>query len=100
MTAEPMEYARASATGVDKRRGSTLSRHLRRIHTPRSSAPVDMRVEIDQPGYDKQPAHVHDLATARGEVGPDFAYLSVTEGDIGRLVSPARRVDDAAALEH
>src|SRR6516162_4361118 len=100
MTAEPMEYARASATGVDKRRRPALSRHVRRVHTQRSSAPVDMRMEIDQPGYDKQPAHVHDLTTACGEVGPDFAYLSVTEGDIGRLVTPARGVDDAAALEH
>jgi hypothetical protein len=59
-----------------------------------------MRVEIDQPGYDKQPARVHDLTTARGEAGPNFGYLSLAEGDIRCLVTPARRVNDAAALEH
>src|SRR3974390_143833 len=91
-----MEYARASATGVDKRRRAALSRHLRRIRTQRSSAPVDMRVEIDQPRCDEQPTHVHDFTAARGEVGPDFAYLSITEGDIGLLVAPARWVDDAS----
>jgi hypothetical protein len=57
-----------------------------------------MRVEIDQPGYDKEPAHIDDLTSARGEVGRNFAYLSVVEGDIGRLVMPARRVDDAPPL--
>src|SRR5215470_13713579 len=98
MMRSPKEYARASTSGVDKCRRPAPSRHLHCIHTQRSSALVDMRVEIDQPGYDKEPAHIDDLTSARGEVGPNFAYLSVVEGDIGRLVMPAPRVDDAPPL--
>src|SRR5580692_7724157 len=82
---------------VDERRCAALSRHLDRFDTERGPAPVDMRVEIDQPRHDEQPAHIDNLGAAGGEVAPDFGYLSVAEGDVGRLVAPARRVDDAAA---
>jgi hypothetical protein len=59
-----------------------------------------MRVKIDQPWHDEQPTHIDNLGTAGGEVAPDFGYLSIAEGDVGRLVAPARRVDDAAASEN
>ena len=58
-----------------------------------------MRVEVDQPGHDDQPTHVDDLRIAGGEITPDFSYFSVAEGDVGRLVAPARRVDNTAACE-
>src|SRR5580704_5652412 len=88
------------AASVDERRCAALSRHLDRFDTERGPAPVDMRVKIDQPRHDEQPAHIDNLGAAGGEVAPDFGYLSVAEGDVGRLVAPARRVDDAAASEN
>jgi hypothetical protein len=100
MAAESVESAGAGAAGVDERRRPALSRHLDRFDTKRGPAPVDMCVEVDQPGHDDQPAHIDDLGTAGGEVACDFGYFSVAEGDVGRLVVPARRVDDAAASEN
>jgi hypothetical protein len=35
-----------------------------------------MRVEIDQPRHDEQPAHIDNLGAAGVEVAPDFGYLS------------------------
>src|SRR6516162_5121991 len=84
---------------VDERRRSAPSRYFGRVDTQRGPTPVDMRVEVDQPGHDQQPPHIDDLATAGGKVTPDLSYLSVAEGNVGRLVAPARRVNNAAASE-
>jgi hypothetical protein len=78
---------------------SAPSRYFGRVDTQRGPTPVDMRVEVDQPGHDQQPAHIDDLGTAGGEVTPDLSYSSVAEGNVGRLVAPARRVNNPAASE-
>jgi hypothetical protein len=75
---------RATSLGVDAERGP---------------APVDMGVEVDQPRHDEQPAHIDGLGAADREFAPEPGYLAVAESDIGGLVAPARRVDDAAASE-
>ena len=100
MTAKPVEYARASAAGVDERRRPAPPRDFYRIHTKRGSAPVDVRVKIDQSGHDNQPAYVDHVTAAGGEVRPDFGYFPVIESDVGGLVAPAYRIDDAATFEH
>ena len=92
MAAEPVENAGAGTASVDERRRAAPSRYLDRVDTQRGPAPVDMRVEVDQPGHDEQPAHIDGLGTAGGKIMPDFSYLSVAEGDVGRLVAPGRRV--------
>src|SRR5262245_54382363 len=97
MAAEPVENAWAGAAGVNERRRPAPSRHLDRIDAERGPTPVDMCVEIDRAR--EHPARVVDLDTASGKVAPDFAYLSVAEGDVGGLVDPARRIDDAPASE-
>jgi hypothetical protein len=99
MAAESMESTGAGAAGVDERGRPALSRHLDRFDTKRGPAPIDMCVKIDHPGHDEQPTHIDDLGAAGRQVARDFGYLSVAEGDVGRLVAPARRVDDAAASE-
>src|SRR5215472_1375646 len=99
MPAEPVENAGAGAAGVDERRRAAPSRHLGRVDTERGPAPIDMRVEIDQPGHDEPPADINGLRIAGGEIPPDFDNLSAAQGSVGRLVAPARRVDDAAASE-
>jgi hypothetical protein len=99
MAAEPVKNAGSRAAGVDECRRSAASRHLDRIDTQRGPAPVDMRVEVNQPRHDEQPARIDDLGIFDGVVTPDFGYLSVAEGDVGRLVAPTRGIDDAAASE-
>src|SRR6266446_2741678 len=94
MAAKAVEDAGTGATGVDERRRSAPPCHLGRIDTERSPAPIDMRVEIDQP------AHIDDLSTTDPQVAPDFGHLAVAESDVSRLVAPARRVDDTTASEN
>jgi hypothetical protein len=55
MAAEPVENAGASTASVDERRRSAPSRYFGRVNTQRGPTPVDMRVEVDQPGHDQQP---------------------------------------------
>ena len=77
-----------------------LRRATSTASTPREVlAPVDMRVEVDQPGHDDQPTHIDDLGIAGREIMPDFSYSSIGEGNVGRLVAPGRRVDNTAACE-
>src|SRR5215831_4350676 len=99
MAAEPVENSGASAAGVDECRRPAPSRHLHRIDTERGAAAIDMRVEIDKPGHYEQPAHIDDLGAVGGELAANFGYLSIAEGDVGGVVAPVRRVDDAAACE-
>jgi len=99
MAAEPVENAGASTAGVDECRRPALSRYFACVDTQGGPAPVDMRVEVDQPGHDDQPTHIDDLGIAGREIMPDFSYSSIGEGNVGRLVAPGRRVDNTAACE-
>ena len=100
LAAEPVENAGAGTAGIDEGRRPAPSRYLDCVDTQRRPAPVDVRVKIDQSGHDNQPAYVDHVTTAGGEVGPDFGYFPVAESDVGGLVAPAYRVDDAATFEH
>jgi hypothetical protein len=74
MAAEPVENAGAGAAGIDECRRAAPARYLCRVDTQRGPAPIDMGVEVDQPGYDEQPADIDGLGTAGGDVAP----ISVT----------------------
>jgi len=50
-----VENAGASTAGVDECRRPALSRYFACVDTQGGPAPVDMRVEVDQPGHDNQP---------------------------------------------
>jgi len=100
MAAKAVENAGTGAASIDEYRRSAPPCHLGRIDTERSPAPIDMRVEIDQPGHDEQSAHIDDLSITGPRVAPDFGHLSVAESDVSRLVAPARRVDDTTASEN
>jgi hypothetical protein len=97
MAAKTVEIAGPGAAGIDKSRRSAPPRHFGRIDTERGSAPIDMGMEIDQPGYHEEPVRIDDFGTAGGEIVPDPSYFSVAKSDVGRLVAAARRIDDAAA---
>src|SRR6476646_6432751 len=84
MAAKAVENAGTGAASIDERCRSAPPCHLGRIDTERSPAPIDMRVEIDQPGHDEQSAHIDDLSTTGSRVAPDFGHLSVAERDVSR----------------
>ena len=98
MTTKAVEIAGPGAAGVDEGRRSTAPRHFGGIDAERGAAPIDMGVEIDQPGHDEEPAGIDNLTA--GEIMPDRGNFPLVEGDIGRFVTPARRIDDATAFEH
>src|SRR5438128_11485693 len=94
-----MEITGPGAAGIDKSRRPTAPRHLGRIDAERGPAPIDMRVEIDQPGHDEEPAGVDNVAAA-GEIMPDRGHLSIAASDVGRLVAPACRIDNPSAADN
>jgi hypothetical protein len=61
MTPKTVKVAGAGAARVDKGGCSAAARHFGRIDPKRGPAPLDKGVEIDQPGHDKEPAHIDDL---------------------------------------
>src|SRR5215469_16170866 len=100
MAPKAVENAGPGTAGVDERRRPASSRHLGCVDTEGCPAPIDMRVEINEPWHDKQTAQVDGLDAIGGNVAADFTYLSIGESDVGRLVAAGRRVDDAPAFEH
>src|SRR5215831_11701230 len=99
MTSKTMEVAGASAAGVDKRRRPAAPRHLGRIDTERGPAPIDVRVEIDQPRHDEEPARIHDLRAIVGEIVSDLDDLSPAKRDVDDFVAAERRINDTPAFE-
>jgi hypothetical protein len=99
MAAKTVEIAGPGAAGIDESRRSAPPRHFSRIDTERGPAPIDMRMEIDQPGYHEEPAHIDDFGTVIREIVPDPGHFSVAKSDVGRLVATARRIDDAATSQ-
>ena len=100
MTSKTMEITGAGAAGVDERRRPATTRHFGRIDTERGPAPIDVRVEINQPRHDEEPAHIDGLGSDAGQIAPDLGHLSVGKGYVGYPVAAARRIDDATTCEN
>src|SRR6516165_6531224 len=99
MTSKTMEITGAGAAGVDERRRPATTRHFGRIDTERGPAPIDVRVEINQPRHDEEPVRIHDLPAIVGEIVSDLDYLSFAKRDVDDFVAAARRINDTAASE-
>jgi len=99
MATKTVEIAGPGAAGIDESRRSAPPCHFGRIDAERGPAPIDMRVEIDQPGYHEEPARIDDFSAAGGEIAADPGHFALAKGNVGRLVASARRIDDAAASE-
>ena len=99
--AKAVEVARARAAGVDHGGGARLPRVAHRVHSERGTAPVDVRVQIDEPRSHEPARHVADFAgVSRIDVLLDRGDQSVLEGDVGRLVPSFGGVEQAPALEY
>jgi hypothetical protein len=98
MAPQAVEISGTGAAGVDKGRRPAAPRHLGSIDTERGATPIDMRVKIDQPGYDEEPARIDNLTA--GEIMPDRGHFAVAKSDVGHLVASTRRVDDPPASEN
>jgi hypothetical protein len=57
-----------------------------------------MRVQVDQPGHDEEPAGIDNLTA--GEIMPDRSHFPLAKGDVGRLVASACRIDNATTPEN
>jgi hypothetical protein len=99
MPAETVEGAGAGTAGVDKGGGSAAPRHFNGIDPERSAAPIDVGVEVDQPGHDEEPAHIHNLGPDALQFAPDLGHLSVCKGYVGYSIAAARRIDNAPILK-
>ena len=99
MAAKTVKIAGPGAAGIDESRRSAPPRDFGRIDTERGPAPIDMRMEIDQPGYQEESADIDDFGTVIREIVPDPGHFSIAKSNVGRLVAAARRIDDAAASE-
>ena len=97
MTAKTMEIPWAGTPRIDKSRGSALPRDLGRIDPERGAAPIYVCVQVDQPGHDQKPTRIDDLRPSVGQIGADRFDPAIGKSDIGRLVEPARGIDDATA---
>ena len=74
-------------------------RDLGGVDPERGAAPIDMGVQVDQAGHDDLAGDIDDLRRRRrGSIAADRGDLAVRESDVGDLVAPVRRIDDAAAL--
>src|SRR5215471_16722631 len=94
-----MEVAGTGAAGVDERRRPAAARYSGRIDTERGPTPIDVRVKIDQPRHDEEPARIHNLGAAVGEIVPELDYLSFAKRDVDDFVAAARRINDPATSE-
>ena len=99
MASKTMEVAGTGTAGVDERRRPAAARHFGRIDAERGPTPINMRVEIDQPRHDEEPARIHNLGAAVGQIVPELDYLSFAKRDVDDFVAAARRINDPAAFE-
>ena len=59
----------------------------------------EMGVEVDESRADDEAPRLDHVGPAGGELCADLRHPAVLEDDVLRAVDPARRVDDAAALQ-
>jgi hypothetical protein len=85
MAAKTVEIAGPGAAGIDESRRSAPPRDFGRIDAERGPAPIDMRVEIDQPGYHEKPARIDNFGAAAREIMPDPGHFSIAKSNVGRL---------------
>src|SRR5215831_18336185 len=99
MTTKTMEVTGTGAAGVDERRRPAAARYSGRIDTERGPTPIDVRVKIDQPRHDEEPARIHGLGAVVGEIVSELDYLSFAKRDVDDFVAVARRINETAASE-
>ena len=99
MFEEARVIAGTSASGIDQRRAAA-SRQNERIDAERCSAPIDMRVQIDQAGRHDLARHIKDAAGAVGEVRAGRDDLAVGKSHIHDAVDGLRRIDDAPTAQN
>jgi hypothetical protein len=99
MSAKAMEISRPRTAGIDKGGGAAGLGHRRGVDTERGAAPINMCVQVDEAGHDKLAGGIDDFRAGARQVAADLGDLAVREGDVGDLVAPVRRIDDAPAGE-
>ena len=97
--AKAVEIAGAGAARIDEGRRAAALRDSGGVDPERGPAPIDMGVQVDQPGHDDEAARIDDFRPRQRQAGADGDDLAGAKPDIGDRVAPVRRIDDPAALE-
>jgi hypothetical protein len=98
--AESREIARARAAGIDRGRDARPAAEILGVDAERRTAPVDMRMQIDQPGSDKGAGRVANVGVGIGfQSRSNPSHLALRERDIGHGVKLLRRIDHAASSQ-
>ena len=98
---EIVEGPPARAARVDHGRGARAEREPVRRHAPRvGPTGISVEMDVDQPGRDVQPRHVHGLR-CRGRINRcrHRRNLAILDRHVTDGAHPVPRVDHVAALE-
>src|SRR5262249_47462753 len=94
MLAEARKIAGPGAAGIDGGGDAGGAAKFLGVDAERSAAPIDMGMQVDQPGGDDGAGDVADI---RARIGfkslPDHGDLAAREGDVGRGIQFLGRVD-------
>ncbi len=96
--AEAHEVAGPGAAGIDGGCDARGAAELLGVDAQRGAAPVDMRVQVDQPRRDDMVRHVARVGAL--QVLADLRHLAARERHVRDGVELLRRIDHAATAQH
>jgi hypothetical protein len=99
VAAEAGEVAGAGAAGIDQSGGAAASRDGGGVDPDRGAAPIDMGVQVDQPGRDEQTADIAGVGRGFVDALADGDDLPAGESDVAAGVDSLRGIDEVAAAQ-
>ena len=97
MLQETGVVARPRTARIDQRRASAASQ-AKWIDAKGSSAPIDVRVQVNKARRHDQAADVPDLGARKSLA--DLSDASVPEANVRDNVDPLRRIDDSPSMKN
>ena len=99
VAAESGKVAGAGAAGIDQGGGAAAPRDRGSIDPDRGAAPIDVGVQIDQPGRDEQADDVAGVVRGLIDALADGDDFPAGESDVASGVDPLRGIDEVAAAQ-
>ena len=98
--AEARKVARSSASGVDAGCHAASPAEIFGVDSKRCAAPVDVRMQVDQPRSDDEAANIaHVSAGICRKVCADPGDATAGKGNVTDTVEILRRIDDSPTFE-
>jgi hypothetical protein len=100
MLAKSREVAGAGASGIDGGRDARAAAEILSVDAERGPAPIDIGVQIDQPGGDNAAGDIADVGLRlRAQPRSDAGDLAIGEGDVHYGIELLRGIDHTAAAQ-